>query len=61
MNRKSVIRTVVEEHGEVFVVDLYENGRLIQTREIAGHNRYYAEDLAENWETGIIQFLNEEG
>ena len=62
MNRKSVIRTVDdEERGQIYMVDLYENGKLVQVRDLGGYSVHYAQDLAENWETGVIQFLNEEG
>ena len=62
--RRAQIRLVATENpaaggDSMYVVDLYENGRLIQTRDLPGHNRYYAEDVAENWETGIIQLLTE--
>ena len=45
-----------------FVVDLYEGSRLMESRELIGKSVYYAEDVAENWETGIIQLgeTNEE-
>lgn len=60
MNRKSVIRKINTEQGqEEFVVDLYENGKLVQVRELPGKSVYYAEDVATNWENGIIQLLNE--
>ena len=61
MNRTSAIRKVKldGDQGEMFIVDLYENGKFIQSRELPGKNIFYAEDLAENWETGVIQLLNE--
>ena len=62
MSRTAVIRktnkTVVDD-DEMFVVDLYENGKLIQVRELPDKSIYYAEDLAENWRTGVIQLLTE--
>lgn len=58
--RKSVIRKMTSESvGEMFVVDLYENDRLVQTRELPGKSYYFAEDVASNWESGIIRLLNE--
>jgi hypothetical protein len=39
----------------MYVVDLYENNKLIETRELPGKSRYYAEDVSENWDTGIIK------
>lgn len=60
-NRNSIIKYVqYTSNGHAgpdtcFVVDLYENGKLIESRKLPGKNRYYAEDVAENWENGIIQ------
>ena len=44
----------------MYVVDFYENGKLVQSRSLPGKSRYYAEDVAENWESGLIQLLTEE-
>lgn len=38
-----------------YVVDLIEDQKLIETRELPGKSLYYAEDVAENWENGIIK------
>ena len=43
----------------MWVVDLFFNGRKIETRTLPGKSRSYAESLAENWDTGVIQFLTE--
>jgi hypothetical protein len=48
-NRKSVIRTET-----IYVVDMYEDDVILESRPIIGHSLRYAEDCAENWETGII-------
>lgn len=37
-----------------YVVDMYENDKLIETRELVGKSFYYAEDCARNWDQGII-------
>ena len=63
-NRKSQIRLVVNNDpviGEdsVYVVDLYENDKLVQVRNLPGKSRSYAEDVAENWDSGVIQLLTE--
>jgi len=58
-NRESVIRQVQGDGESVYCVDLYENGKLVQTRELTGKNEHYAKDLAENWETGVIKLLTE--
>ena len=62
--RRAQVRLVATDNAaaggdSMYVVDLYENNKLIQTRPLPGHNRHYAEDVAENWETGIIQLLTE--
>jgi hypothetical protein len=41
----------------MFVVDLLENGQVVETRKLPGKSRAYAQDVVENWETGIIQLL----
>jgi hypothetical protein len=50
-NKTSKIR---QEDG-VFVVDMYLDDQLLESRKLPGKNIYYAEDTAENWETGIIK------
>jgi len=62
--RRAQVRLVATDNAaavsdSMYVVDLYENGKLVQSRDLPGHNRYYAEDVAENWENGIIQLLVE--
>lgn len=41
----------------MFVVDLIENGSVVQTRPLPGKSQSYARDVAENWESGLIQLL----
>ena len=42
-----------------YVVDMYdENNTLVESRPIVGHSKRYAEDCAENWETGVIKNEN---
>jgi len=62
MSRSANIRKIhktVTDDDEMYVVDLFEDGKLIQTRELPGKSVYYAEDVAENWNNGIIQLLTE--
>lgn len=49
-NRKAVIR---EE--KIYVVDLFEDDELIESRELPGKSIHYAQDVKENWETGVIK------
>ncbi len=50
-NKTSKIR----EEDAVFVVEMYLDDQLLESRKRPGKNIYYAEDTAENWETGIIK------
>ena len=40
-----------------YVVDLIENGRVVESRKLPGKSISFAQDLAENWESGLIQLL----
>jgi len=51
MNRKA---TVKAKQTTVYVVDMFEDGKLVESRELEGKSIRYAEDCAENWENGII-------
>ena len=61
MSRHSTIRQVpnmTESNrgpDSVFVVDLYEDNVLLESRQLPGKNRYYAEDVSQNWDNGIIK------
>ncbi len=49
-NRSAIVR---EE--SVYVVDMFENGELIESRAVTGHSKAYAESCAENWKIGVIK------
>ena len=53
--RKAVIREV-----KTYVVDLYEDNKLLEERPLYGHSLRYAEDCAENWEMGIFDVKGNE-
>lgn len=61
MSRRSTIRQVLNTWNEsagpdvTYVVDLYENDVLQESRKLPGKSRHYAEDVSENWDNGIIQ------
>lgn len=38
-----------------YVVEMYENDKLVETRELPGKSFYYAESCARNWDKGIIE------
>jgi hypothetical protein len=48
MNREAVIFASKDNAGE-FVVDMYENNELVNSRKITDHRYSYVEDCAENW------------
>lgn len=37
-----------------FVVEMYEDGKMVEARNLFEHSLRYAEDCAENWVEGII-------
>ena len=53
-NRKAEIRKENTEECEYYVVDLFLNNTLVESRELQGKSIYYANDVAENWMNGII-------
>ena len=66
MSRNAEIRTVAiagsNESGsngpdKMFIVDLYENNKLVQTRELRGKSQAFANDVVENWNSGLIKLL----
>jgi len=40
---------------DMYCVYLYEDNKLLEVRPLEGKSIYYAEDVVENWENGIIQ------
>lgn len=38
-----------------YVIDLFEDDTLMESRQVPGKSIHYAEDVAENWENGIIK------
>lgn len=64
MSREGKVRLVATDNpaaggDSMYVVDLYENGKFVTSRSCPGKSRYWAEDLAENWETGVYKLLTE--
>lgn len=59
-NRKSNIRKINTETRETYVVDLYEDNILVESRELPGKSIYYANDVAENWENNIIHSVSKQ-
>lgn len=61
--RKAEIANVSFLRGnteDMFCVYLYENDELMEIRPLKGKSIHYAEDVAENWENGIIQLTTME-
>lgn len=48
-------RTAEVREESHYVVDMFENGKLIESRPIVGHSKHYADDCATNWVEGIIK------
>ena len=38
-----------------YIVDLFKNDELFGTVDVSNHSRHYANDVAENWENGILK------
>ena len=56
MNRTSTIETKRLDNGDnLHIVHMYENGKLVESRELPNHNIHYANDASENWDNGIIK------
>lgn len=36
------------------VVEMYQDGLLIHSRALPGKNDFYAQDVADNWESGML-------
>lgn len=51
--------SVVSAGDDSYIVDLYEHGVLLQSRDMGRHNLQYAEDCAENWVEGIIKSVDD--
>lgn len=47
--------SVVKTPGNYYMVNMYKNNILIESRDLKGYSNHYAEDCAENWVTGIIR------
>jgi hypothetical protein len=43
------------EDSNGFYVDLYKNGKLFGTVNVREHSVYYAQNVVENWEQGVLQ------
>lgn len=52
MSRKAEIRV-----EQMYIVDLYEDGVLVESRKLPSKSLSYAQDVEENWESGIIKTL----
>lgn len=50
---------ILTDEAGVYVVQLIEDNQLIESRRLEGKSIAYATDVAENWESGLIQLLTE--
>jgi hypothetical protein len=53
-NSESIRKAVVKDDNG-FLVELWEHGKLVETRDLRHKSLQYAEDCAENWVEGIIK------
>ena len=57
--RSSQIRRVMNpnlrEPDVMFVVDLFEDDKLVESRSLPGKSIHYANDVSKNWDNGIIK------
>lgn len=53
-NNENVRKAVVKDDNG-FLVELWEHGKLVETRDLRHKSLQYAEDCAENWVEGIIK------
>lgn len=40
--------------GTMPVVEMYQDGLLLRTQALPGKNDFYAQDVADNWESGLL-------
>jgi len=43
------------ESDVLYIVDLYDDGLLVESRELPNKSIHYAKDVSENWDNGIIK------
>lgn len=49
-------KSVVSVDGEKFIVEYYENGRLLEVEEYTDKSIHFVEDAAENFVLGVKKF-----
>lgn len=48
----------VYKTNQGYAVEMYEHNLLVGDRDVIDHTEQYADDLAENWVTGVIKCLS---
>lgn len=48
----------VYKTNQGFTVEMYEHNLLVGDRDVIDHTEQYADDMAENWVTGVIKCLS---
>jgi len=43
------------ESDVLYIVDLYDDGVLVESRKLPNKSIHYAKDVSENWDNGIIK------
>lgn len=63
MARRSIIKRIIttdlRKPDLVYEVELYEDGNLVERRQLEGKSLAYAEDVSENWDNGLIKTNSE--
>jgi hypothetical protein len=65
MPRHSIIRYVPNNLNEnrgpdmIYIVDLYENNVLVESRAVPNKSLHYVNSLSDNWDNGILQLEKE--
>jgi len=45
----------IRETDLMYVVDMYDDGVLVESRKLPNKSIHYAKDVSENWDNGIIK------
>jgi len=55
VNGKTKKKAIIKQINNGYFVDLFKEQELVRTVDVSTHSYYYAEDVAENWLSGILR------